>query len=72
MKNLTPILLLAIPAILLLREFFCWYFKINVIIKQNEQILENMGRIQILLGDQKIKSAMKEKQMNNLINSIST
>lgn len=67
--NSLIILFMAVLIILLSREFFCWYFKINIRIKQNEEIIENLQKTRALMGDcdKELTDKLKARQMESLI-----
>lgn len=53
-------LLLLFLIFLLLRELICWYYKINVIVKQNDEHTKLLSEIRDLL-----ESNIKETVANN-------
>lgn len=49
MKNMVVFVLILVVIFVLTREFWCWYWKINLRIKQVEQVNENLEQIKALL-----------------------
>lgn len=49
MQTMVVFIIILIVIFILTREFWCWYWKINLKIKQIEQINENLEQIKTLL-----------------------
>lgn len=49
MQTMVVFIFILIVIFILTREFWCWYWKINLKIKQIEQVNENLEQIKALL-----------------------
>lgn len=49
MESMVVFVLILVVIFVLSREFWCWYWKINLRIKQVEQVNENLEQIKALL-----------------------
>ena len=45
MESVLTIIVISILAFLLLREAWCWYFKINTIVYQNSEIIRLLKKL---------------------------